>query len=193
LRTLYTVECPAPGATEASTCIFANTLPWAIFHSSPVTRTNGQGGPLETDVIGNLRQAEQFAPNYEDGANSVAAVQFRTLANNSYTPSAFTNRGANNTLNVKSTTGVVASLTCFNTTASIRYLLLHNTATVPVNTNVPQLSFLVPPNSQIVIGQDFFTNAGNYFATGIAFAISSTMDTLTLATATDQSTQISFF
>ncbi len=41
---------------------FLNTLPWALFHTAPVTRTNGQGGPLETDATGNLRTTEQFLP-----------------------------------------------------------------------------------------------------------------------------------
>jgi hypothetical protein len=33
-----------------------NTLPWAIFHTTQATRTNNQGGPLEADSKGNLRQ-----------------------------------------------------------------------------------------------------------------------------------------
>ncbi len=38
---------------------FANTLPWALYHLAPVTRTDGQGGPIETDATGNLRVSEQ--------------------------------------------------------------------------------------------------------------------------------------
>lgn len=166
---------------------FANTLPWALYHSTPVTRTNGQGGPLETDSTGNLRSADQFAPQYEDGVNGVAAVQTKLLATNTYTPTLTTNRGANATLNIKASAGVVASLSCFNTTASVRYIQLHNTATTPAGAAVPLLSFLVPANAQIIVGQDFFTNSGVYFSTGIAFGISSTMDTYTAATATDHS------
>ena len=32
-----------------------NTMPWAIFHATPTTRTTGQGGPLEADAKGNLK------------------------------------------------------------------------------------------------------------------------------------------
>jgi hypothetical protein len=32
-----------------------NTMPWAIFHTTPTTRTTGQGGPLEADAKGNLK------------------------------------------------------------------------------------------------------------------------------------------
>lgn len=56
---------------------FLNTLPWALYHSSPATRTNNQGGPLETDATGNLRTVEQFAPVYEDNTIGVAVVEQR--------------------------------------------------------------------------------------------------------------------
>jgi hypothetical protein len=42
----------------------ANTLPRGVYHSSPTTRTNGQGGILETDAFGNLRSAEQFVTGW---------------------------------------------------------------------------------------------------------------------------------
>ncbi len=34
---------------------FLNSLPWAIYNATPTPRTEGQGGPLQTDVDGNLR------------------------------------------------------------------------------------------------------------------------------------------
>lgn len=43
---------------------FLNALPWAIFHTTPATRTNNQGGPLEADAAGNLRIAEQFVTGW---------------------------------------------------------------------------------------------------------------------------------
>lgn len=33
---------------------FLNTLPWAVYNTSPGTRANGQGGPLQADAQGNL-------------------------------------------------------------------------------------------------------------------------------------------
>lgn len=56
---------------------FLNTLPWALYHSSPATRTNGQGAPLETDATGNLRNVEQFAPAAEDNTAGVLKVEHR--------------------------------------------------------------------------------------------------------------------
>lgn len=56
---------------------FLNSLPWAIYHSSPATRTNTQGGPLEADATGNLRTVEQFAPAAEDNTAGVIKVEQR--------------------------------------------------------------------------------------------------------------------
>ncbi len=39
-----------------------NTIPLALFNTTPATRTTGQGGTLETDATGNLRVTEQFLP-----------------------------------------------------------------------------------------------------------------------------------
>jgi hypothetical protein len=54
-----------------------NSLPWAIFHTSPATRTNNQGGPLEADATGNLRTVEQLAPVAEDNTAGVIKVEQR--------------------------------------------------------------------------------------------------------------------
>jgi len=56
---------------------FLNTLPWAIYHTTAATRTNNQGGPLEADSLGNLKNVEQFAPVYEDNALGKAIVEHR--------------------------------------------------------------------------------------------------------------------
>lgn len=47
------------GITTATVTLtgFLNTLPWAVYHSTPETRTNGMGGPLEADTVGRLRTA----------------------------------------------------------------------------------------------------------------------------------------
>jgi hypothetical protein len=42
-------------AISATLTGMLNTLPWAVFHITPTTRTDGQGGPLEADASGNLQ------------------------------------------------------------------------------------------------------------------------------------------
>lgn len=42
-------------AVTATLTGFLNTLPWTVFHTTPTVRTNGQGGPMESDSNGNLQ------------------------------------------------------------------------------------------------------------------------------------------
>lgn len=107
-------------------------------------------------------------------------------------PTRFSNMGANATLNVKATPGSVLAFVCANLNAAVRYLQLHDTATVPAGAAVPAYSFPIAANGSIVIGADFFTTAGVAFATGIAFAFSTTAGTYTAGVATDQVTTIHF-
>jgi hypothetical protein len=177
-------------AVTATLTGWLNTLPWAIFHTTPATRTNTQGGPLEADNAGNLRIADQFAPQYEDNINGVAAVVHKPLAVSTYSPTKFQNLGANATLNVIASRGNVFSASCHNVTGANLYFQLHNTATVPAGAAVPALTILVPASGEIILGTDFFTQEGLNFATGIAFAISTTEATYTAAGATDHITHI---
>lgn len=128
------------------------------------------------------------------GANSVDAEAVTLVQSDGtpYTPSTFKNLGANATLNVKSSAGTVFSLSCANANAASRYIQLHNTTTVPGGGAVPIFSFLVTSGNQIVIGTDFFTNEGVAFATGIAFAFSTTQNTYTAGSAGDQSTWVQY-
>lgn len=107
-------------------------------------------------------------------------------------PLSFQNLGAAATQNVKSTAGNVFSITCYNASNQVRYIQIHNTATVPAAAAVPSESFMVPSNGQIVIGTDYFTNNGVYYSAGIAFAFSETRNTYTAANAADQTTRIKY-
>lgn len=106
--------------------------------------------------------------------------------------SPFANLGANVTLNVKASAGVVFSVYCHNLNAADRYIQIHDTAATPSGGAAPKLTFYVPAGAAIVIGSDFFTNSGISFSSGIAFAFSTTEATYTAGTAADQVTQISF-
>lgn len=172
---------------------FLNVLPWGIYTATPSTRTSGNGSNLEQDSTGNLRAAEQYAPQYEDNTNGVAQVMVKPLASSTYVPTRFQNIGANATLNVKATTGNIFSVYCHNLVAADRWLQLHNTATTPGGAAVPAQSFYIPPMGVLEKGMgDYFSAAGLNYATGIAFAISTTEGTYTAATATDHFTQITY-
>lgn len=149
----------------------------AIYKSSSPTLSNNDYHELCLDSSGNLK------------VNVIDTVS----ADGAAPASLFSNLGANATLNVKATAGVVYSVTCHNENAADRWIQLHNTATIPSSgVTVPILTFLVPTNSQLIIGEDFFGTTGVAFATGIAFAFSTTKDVYTAATAGDHSTHIRY-
>lgn len=149
--------------------------------------TAGGGNVVITAPKG--RQADALSVSVALSTEDIAAL----TPSGGTSPTQFLNVGANATLNVKASAGKVFSLYCNNSNAANRYIQLHNTATVPsTGVTVPIFSFLVPPGSQTVIGTDFFTNAGCAFATGIAFAFSTTRDVYTAGSAGDQQTSIQF-
>lgn len=125
------------------------------------------------------------------GSNNDVTVS-STNTTSAHSPNKFSNLGADATKNVNATAGNVYSLTCHNENAADRYIQLHNTATVPNVSDAPAYTFLVPSGSQIIVGTDFFTQAGAHFSTGIAFAFSTTKDTYTAGTNTDQTTIIMY-
>lgn len=116
----------------------------------------------------------------------------KPAASSTNSPTIFTNFGANATLNVKASVGNVLSTLCQNLNASMRYLQLHNTATVPAGGAVPVISIPIQGSTTTVIGSDFYTLAGVNFSTGIAFAFSTTSGTYTAGTASDQMTTVCY-
>jgi hypothetical protein len=64
-------------AATATLTGFLNTLPWAVFNTTPTTRTNGQGGPLEADASGNLRTTLATTIAGEDLAQNRLRVEER--------------------------------------------------------------------------------------------------------------------
>lgn len=153
---------------------------------------NGDYVTVNSDSLGHLWAREGYAPQYEDNTNGVGAMVVKPLSVSTYSPTLFTNFGANATLNVKATPGNVFSLYCDNLNAAVRYLQLHNTATTPAGAAVPLMTFKIPATSTLVLGTEFFSQAGMNFSTGIAFAFSTTEGTYTAGAAADQFTQIQF-
>lgn len=169
-----------------------NNLTWAVYHATPTTRTDGQGGPLEADPSGFLRVAEQNQPVAEDNTNGVIAYAVKPLAVTDYAWSRFTNYGANATLSVKAAIGNIKSLYCHNSNVLARYIQIHNTATVPSGGDAPAFSFLVPGSGVAIIDGQFFGENGANLPIGIAFAFSTTETTYTAGTAGDQTTIIMY-
>lgn len=156
-----------------------NALPWAVFHTTPTTRTDGQGGPFEAMTDGSIRQTEQLAPAAEDNTNGVLAMQQKLLATNAYAPTLYTNFGAATKANIKASAGNVFGLTSYNKNAAGRYLMLHNKATAPAAADAGLYSFWLPIGGAVVIPATFFVGSGGYFATGIGWSVGTTDATFT--------------
>lgn len=93
--------------------------------------------------------------------------------------------------NIKASAGVVKSIFISNANAALRYFQLHNKATAPAGADVPLISVPIGAGTatnpqEMVLGTDFFNDAGVSFSTGIGWAISTTYATFTdSATASD--------
>ena len=103
----------------------------------------------------------------------------------------FKNLGANSTLNIKDSTGIVYSIACYNTNGAARFIQLWNSAT-DATAGTLICSFLISSNSQIIIGTDFFTSLGINFSSGIAFGYSTSATTYSAGTAGEQMTFVSY-
>lgn len=184
-------------AIVAATSTFTgiqNTLGVGRYNASAPTLTDGQVVVYQVDVNGNLKSVEQRQALAEDNTNSVITVIERPLAGvSTYSPTLFTNYGANLTLNVKATAGNVYSIHALNTNAALRYVQIHNTATTPSGGAVPLASFPIPASSYINIDHTMLPAGGIYCSAGIAFAISTTLGTYTAsATANEHNTFIEY-
>ena len=174
--------------TSAGASPSGETQVGGVYNSVVPTITDGDGEPLQLDVNGNLKVVEQFASAAEDNTNGVISGAQKPLAVTTYSPSLFTNFGANVTLNVKASAGNVFSLYARNLNAAVRFVQLHNTATTPAGGAVPLLSFpMAVLTGEKVLDHSFFSHGGIFFSTGIAFGFSTTEGTYTAATAADHS------
>lgn len=185
---LKTTSGGAAGQTAPSTSVIGGS----VYNTTPPTYTNGQQTQNQADVNGNQKVVEQYAAGSEDNSNGVIATAVKPLAVSTYSWTSFANLGANATLNVKASAGNVGALYCRNINASVRYIQLHNTATTPSGGATPVFSFLIPAAGTVLIDAQFFGANGHNFATGIAFAFSTTETTYTAGTASDQTTFIQY-
>lgn len=120
----------------------------------------------------------------EDQTNNLLGFLPKPIAGNTYTGTPNQNNSFQ-TANIKAVAGNILKFTVTNTTTSVRYFQLHNTATTPGGGATAAYKFLVPAGSQLVIGPADIGDAGLYFATGIAIANSTALSTYAAGTAGD--------
>ncbi len=160
------------------------------------TRPVMQSGYFTTEQVnqrGDRSVQEQYLPDYEDNANDVAWVQTRALPVNT---GAWTNYNSGTTkvgtagISIKTTAGCVRRIAACNTHASTEYwLLLVNKASAPVANDAAISSI---PLADVATGN--FGMSGNnrdfgarglYLSAGVAVAISTTPEKVTLPGSSD--------
>lgn len=92
---------------------------------------------------------------------------------------------------IKATPGNVFHIFATNANAAVRYLQLHNKATIPLATEVPLQSWIIPAGTALAPGYVEITSKyALAFSTGIGFAISSTQGTFTDAATAGEHTKL---
>lgn len=126
--------------------------------------TDGDYEPLQVDALGRLHTAGKELP---DATSTFAPTNVTSTANE-----------ASHVL--KNAPGVLYSITGYNAKTSSQFIQLHNTTSVPADTAVPVITFIVPASSNFSL--DFGGKFGRYFSTGISICNSSTQQTKTVGT-----------
>ena len=151
------------------------------------TAANSLSVTLATDGVASsiANQIGEVAAN--PTANTVLA-RLKTIGDNTARANitlSTQNLGTANAGVIKNSSGQVFSVYAENENTAKRYLLLLNQTATPVNSQVPAKAYGIPANGAIVLDAVYFGANGLSFATGIAWAFSSTKSTVTLANATD--------
>jgi hypothetical protein len=131
------------------------------------------------------------ALNLPSITSQLASIDYNTGQQLLYI-SSFSDLGANSTGVVKSASGKVFALSCYNSGETNIFIQLWDTATT-AGTGTLMFSKLVPPGTEIVIGTDYFTNTGLNFSSKIVFAASVNYSTYSAATAANQHTFVRYY
>lgn len=184
--TTATSQIPAAGGTATAT---TGELVGGQYNTTQPTLTNGNQAPLQLDSRGAVRtilcspDSTNTVAVTSTGSDGLAASQSLSVRAQEYRfngttwdrakkPNAAarlpTSAASTNATSARAATADLFAVTCYNTTASVIYFKIYNKASAPtVGTDVPVLTFAIPPNGGFVHS---WSN-GFYFGTGIAFAL----------------------
>lgn len=130
---------------------------------------------LMADMYSSTVDTDGFGSTGSSGSGSSASTTSYThYQNDSFT-----------TANVKASSGHVYSLSVTNTTATTRYIQLHNSPAAASSGDSAEYKAMVGPYSQIGIGTDIFGPNGKLLTSGITVANSTAASTFTAGSAGD--------
>jgi hypothetical protein len=185
------VRSGATAATSTPTG-FLDTLPFGKYNATPPSLTDGQSVVLQVDSQGNLKVTLASLIASEDLTNGVLRVRTPATAD---ATDAWTNYNSGTSKigtagqSVKAGAGRVRAVDVVNTnTTTLLYLLICNKASAPVANDAAIVSIPIPANTAAGInsgnGREFGGD-GIYLSTGIAYAISTTPEKVTLPGTSD--------
>lgn len=171
-----------------------NTLPWAIYNATAPTKTDGQGGPLQTDSLGNLQSNLYTQIFGEDATLNLLGTQNKPVASAAYAWSIDRSTALEASSISKAAAGLVRAVDGrVDSTAptGTYYIQLLNSATLPVDG--PVTTLIAPKKIQHAAGTDTnfsvdCTMNGVYSSAGIVVVLSSTEYTKTISGAYISST-----
>lgn len=171
-----------------------STLPIVRYVATRVTLTDGQATEMQGNARGDLAIAEQFSPAYED--NVVGCAFTRPLASSSatgtWTPYASAAKVGTAGISVSAAAGNIRKFYGLNSHATNEYyLLIVDKASAPVANDLPIWATRLPPLiagslSPNTDGASLdFGEGGLKVVNGVAYAISTTMEKVTLPGSSD--------
>lgn len=173
---------PVAGTAAAGVAASGNPVQvGAVYNSTAPSPATGQIEPLQSDSLGNLQSNMYTAIAGEDLTNNVLALAIKPLSVSTYTPTVYSNfAGAVTGAPIKASAGNLFTIVATNANAAVRYLQLHNLTAKPAGGAVPIAVFPIPvANGTLQLGDQAFSLMGINFATGITWAVSTTIGTFT--------------
>ena len=117
----------------------------------------------------------------EIAASQTVGTNEKPDATSTYAPDNATSTAYETNRVIKGSAGVLFSVNGYNSKTSSQFIQLHNATSLPADTAVPVVTFLVSGTSNFSI--DFGAKFGRYFSTGIVICNSSTGPTKTIGSA----------
>jgi hypothetical protein len=139
--------------------------------STGLVSVDDNGGSLTVDGTVAATQSGTWTVQPGNTPNTSAWLTSQTPATSGgLTSTHLVSAGSTNATNVKASAGQLYGWSIQNTSSSARYVKIFNKASSPtVGTDTPVLNLYIPPTS----GNNFSSDTGIAFATGIGFAITS--------------------
>lgn len=158
------------------------------YRATPTTYTDGDAAVLQQDVNGNVKNAEQYAPKYENNADSIAWVQPRPISSSTAAISTDISAALEASTVTKASAGrfygARVRIDSTHATASY-YIQFLNASSLPADGAV---TFLTAPikvqhvnGTDSTVSIDLSNVAGVYASTGIVMCLSTTEFTKTIS------------